>query len=116
VSHATALVAHRQTPYESSPADAGASAHVHTHGGDARAGSGRAGKPGRLLGSSNSVYEGDVLAGRPHGWGRYYALVSCRAASSCAASAQLRWDGREWLGAQDAATPMGTAYHDGAAK
>jgi hypothetical protein len=37
------------------------------------AGGARAGKPGRLVGSSGAAYDGDVLAGRPHGWGRYYA-------------------------------------------
>lgn len=40
------------------------------------AGSGRAGKQGRLAGSKGSLYEGGVLAGRPHGWGQYYVQVS----------------------------------------
>lgn len=40
------------------------------------AGAGRAGKPGCLQGSSGSKYEGQVMAGRPHGKGQYFAPVS----------------------------------------
>ncbi|KAG2498462.1 hypothetical protein HYH03_003716 [Edaphochlamys debaryana] len=35
-------------------------------------GPGRAGKVGTLLGASGGRYEGEVLAGRPHGKGQYY--------------------------------------------
>ena len=35
------------------------------------AGAGRAGKFGELLASSGGKYEGEILAGRPHGHGRY---------------------------------------------
>ncbi|GFR43800.1 hypothetical protein Agub_g4924, partial [Astrephomene gubernaculifera] len=37
-------------------------------------GPGRAGKQGTLLGASGGRYEGEVLAGRPHGRGRYFML------------------------------------------
>jgi hypothetical protein len=41
------------------------------------AGAGRAGKLGCLAGSKGSMYKGQVLAGRPHGKGQYWAPVSC---------------------------------------
>jgi hypothetical protein len=40
------------------------------------AGAGRAGKAGCLAGSKGSMYKGQVLAGRPHGKGQYWAPVS----------------------------------------
>lgn len=45
------------------------------------AGAGRAGKPGCLSGSRGSKYLGQVLAGRPHGKGEYFAQVSRMASS-----------------------------------
>lgn len=40
------------------------------------AGPGRAGTKTTLLGSNGSKYVGEVLAGRPHGMGQYWAPVS----------------------------------------
>uniref|UniRef100_A0A7R9V367 MORN repeat-containing protein 3 n=1 Tax=Chlamydomonas euryale TaxID=1486919 RepID=A0A7R9V367_9CHLO len=39
-------------------------------------GPGRAGKLGELLMDNGSRYEGEVLAGRPHGWGKFFSAKS----------------------------------------
>jgi hypothetical protein len=67
------------------------------------AGSGRAGKPGRLLGSDGGVYEGDVLAGRPHGWGRYYGQ-----GPDPARGLQLLYEGEYFKGQRQG---QGTAHY-----
>lgn len=44
----------------------------HFHFTSTLIGPGRAGKQGTLLGASGGRYQGEVLAGRPHGRGKYF--------------------------------------------
>lgn len=69
---------HRITP-NTPPLSSRATSIPHNRYSSALTGPGRAGKQGTLLGASGGRYEGEVLAGRPHGRGRYYVKKVCHA-------------------------------------
>lgn len=97
-------------------------------------GPGRAGKLGTLQGASGGRYEGEVLAGRPHGRGQYYVRKVGRGVAgrgwgwgrrgrrrgavgqhwcmqSCmrACGHRMEWNGMEWNGWMSQRSGMGRA-------
>lgn len=74
-------------------------------------GPGRAGKAGELMTAKGCRYEGEVLAGRPHGWGKYFVRQNGKANGDWVLEYEGSWIQGIREGEGTKIYPNGEEYH-----